>query len=563
MGLTSTSAWSVLQGHHATIKNVHMRDLFAQDADRADRFSLSVASLFLDYSKNLITKDTVKHLFALARQSNVEGWREHLFNGEKINHTEDRAVLHTALRLPENHPDIRPEVVQLRRRMQHFVAAIHAGNWKGYSSKRITHIINIGIGGSDLGPLLLNDALRPYTVYGMQVDFISNIDAYPLLRLLNNSDPETTLFIIASKSFITLETRTNAETARAWFLQKGGGVDDIKHHFIAVTNNVSAAVDFGIALENIFPMWDWVGGRYSVWSAIGLPLAISVGMEEFNKLLNGAWQMDQHFLQAPLEKNMPVVLALLGIWYINFFKATTLAVVPYDQRLQYLPDYLQQLDMESNGKHVNRKGQRVDYATGPIIWGTVGTNAQHAYFQSLHQGTCFVPVDFILTAYHPFSEHTHHESLLANCLAQSEALMQGKTSDELEHEIKSMSAEQRTRMAPYIAFEGNRPSNTLLLDELNPETLGMLIALYEHKVFVQGIIWEINSFDQWGVEYGKRLAERVAISLREQSAVALKEVKTSHIKEYQLSASSQGLIKQLKHIAIQKVKEKNEAERFS
>lgn len=547
--LRSTPAWSALLEHYKAVKDLPMRDLFAQDAARANRFSIREGSIFLDYSKNRITDETLNYLMAFARQADLEVWRERMFSGKKINHTEERAVLHTALRLPTDHPDVKPEVAEIRKKMQQLVTDIHTGNWRGYSGKAIKQIVNIGIGGSDLGPLLLSNALQPYLQPGMQVEFISNVDAYPLLQTLNGCDPEATLFIIASKSFITLETQRNAETVRQWFLQTGGNKKDIKRHFIAVTNNIGAAKNFGIASENIFPIWDWVGGRYSLWSAIGLPVALSIGMEHFDAILNGAWRMDQHFLNAPLESNMPVILALLGIWYINFFQADSLAVIPYDQRLQYLPDYLQQLDMESNGKQVNRRGERVDYATGPIVWGTVGTNAQHAYFQLLHQGTRLVPVDFILAARHPFSDPVHHQALAVNCLAQSEALMQGKRPLQLENEIKSLPAEC-AKLAPYFAFEGNRPSNILLLDELRPETLGMLIALYEHKVFVQGILWEINSFDQWGVEYGKRIAGRIEAYFHGQDSETTKNDKLDHHVENPLSASTKTLVSQLKEWGV-------------
>jgi glucose-6-phosphate isomerase len=509
--LVNSPAWRALVQHHADIKNQHMRTWFSDDPDRARHFAVAAAGLYLDYSKNRITAETIALLLDLARQAGVEQWRERMFAGEKINHTEERAVLHTALRdfaaqpLTLDGHDIRAEIRGERDKMRDFSAAVRDGVWRGYSGQSITDVVNIGIGGSDLGPKLACHALRPYAHPGIRVHFVANMDGCDLYDVLQQCRPETTLFIVSSKSFTTRETLGNALTARTWFLQQEGAQAGMHRHFVAVTANNAAATEFGIAADAQFKMWDWVGGRYSLWSAIGLPLAISIGMQRFEELLRGAQAMDRHFREAPLAENMPVILALLGVWYNNFFGYGSFAVLPYIQHLELLPAYLQQADMESNGKHVDRNGAAVDYQTGPILWGGIGSNAEHAFFQLLHQGTRPVPSDFILTrvSHSPYAEH--QRKLLAHGIAQMEALMYGKTAQ--------AAGQAPSRLAPYQSFEGNKPSNAIVMEKLTPATLGALLALYEHKIFVQGIVWNMNSYDQWGVEYGKQMASRVLQAL--------------------------------------------------
>lgn len=513
--LRQSPPWEKLEIHYEEMKHLHMRDLFQKDPNRFARFSLESSNLLLDYSKNRITEETISLLVRLARQADVKGWTEKMFTGEKINVTENRAVLHVALRNRSDRPiyvdgkDVMPEVNGVLKHMAEFCSAVRGGQWKGYTGRTMTEIVNIGIGGSDLGPVMATEALKPYGRPDLRAHFVSNVDGTHLAETLKGLDPETTLFIIASKTFTTQETLTNAHSARDWLLQKAGDKRAIAKHFVALSTNAQAVSQFGIDTENMFTFWDWVGGRYSLWSAIGLSIALYIGMENFEAMLSGAHSMDEHFRTSPLERNMPVILALLGIWYNNFFGAQTHAILPYDQYLHRFPAYFQQGDMESNGKRVDRRGKVVDYSTAPIVWGEPGTNGQHAFYQLIHQGTKLVPADFLapMNSQNPLGKH--HEILLSNCFAQTEALMKGKTEEEARAEILAtgMDSEVAESLLPHKVFEGNRPTNTILFEKLDPKTLGALIALYEHKVFVQGIIWRINSFDQWGVELGKQLAK--------------------------------------------------------
>jgi len=515
--LTQSAAWAALTAHRAAMDGVHMRDLFAQDAARFDRFSLEAAGLLFDYSKNRITDETVRLLLDLARQQDVEGWRDRMFGGERINFTEDRAVLHTALRNRSNRPvpvdgkDVMPDVNGVLKRMGRFVQAVREGAWTGYTGQQITDVVNIGIGGSDLGPVMVTEALTPYLHPEIGVHFVSNVDGTHIMETLEWLDPETTLFVIASKTFTTQETLTNAHTARRWFLESAGDEAHIARHFVAVSTNEAEVRKFGIDPENMFGFWDWVGGRYSLWSAIGLPIALGIGMDHFEELLTGAHAMDEHFRTAPLEGNMPVLMAMLGVWYRNFWNASSYAVLPYDQYMHRFPAYLQQLDMESNGKSVDRQGNPVDYATGPVLFGEPGTNGQHAFYQLIHQGTEVIPCDFLAPTMTHNPVGDHHRILLSNLFAQPEALMRGKTADEVREEMtkKGVPAADVEALVPHRVFAGNKPTNTILFRKLDPHTLGALIALYEHKVFVQGVVWNINSFDQWGVELGKQLASKI------------------------------------------------------
>ena len=524
-----------------------MRDLFDVDQTRAEKFSLRLGNLLLDYSKNRITNETLELLVTLARETSVEQMRDQMFTGEMINLTEKRAVLHTALRNRSNQAvladgsDVMPAVNAVLAQMREFSDAVRNGKWLGFSGERITDVVNIGIGGSDLGPLMVCEALKSYRHPDLRLHFVSNVDGTQISETLKVLRPESTLIVIASKTFTTQETLTNAHTARAWFMQQVGDESAIARHFVAVSTNSNQVADFGIDTANMFEFWDWVGGRYSLWSAIGLPIAIAIGMDRFEELLSGAHDMDQHFQQAPLEQNMPVLLALIGIWYHNFFGAASYAVEPYDQYLHRFPAYLQQLDMESNGKSVSRDGDPIDdYTTGPVLWGEPGTNGQHAFFQLLHQGSGMVPVDFLL----PIQSHNpvgkHHRLLMANCFAQSEALMRGKTESEarIELEDQGLSEQELERLLPHKLFAGNRPSNTLLFQQLDPHTLGMLIALYEHKVFVQGIIWNINSFDQWGVELGKQLASTIAAELQNDTETTSHDSSTNALTNYSKKLSN-------------------------
>lgn len=519
--LTQHPSWKSLCDHQEVISSLHMRDLFEADPERFNKFSLQLDDLLLDYSKNRITEETLSLLFQLARDANVEDWRDRMFSGEKINITENRAVLHTALRNRSNTPvyvdghDVMPDVNAVLAQMRQFSDKVRNGEWTGYTGKRITDIVNIGIGGSDLGPVMVCDALEPYASPDLNVHFVSNIDGAHLMRALEKCNAETTLFIIASKTFTTQETMTNAHSARTWFLASAKSEAHIAKHFVALSTNAKAVSDFGISEDHMFAFWDWVGGRYSLWSAIGLSIALYVGMDHFEELLAGAHEMDNHFKTAPLEENMPVIMAVLGIWYNNFFHADTHAILPYDQSLSRFAAYLQQADMESNGKFVSRGGTRVPYKTGPIIWGEAGTNGQHAFYQLIHQGTPIVPADFLMPVHSHHEIGTngndHHKILMANFFAQTQALMLGKTKEEarVELEAQGMSGEALEKLLPHKVFEGDRPTTSILFDKLTPHTLGKLIALYEHKIFVQGMIWDINSYDQWGVEYGKQIASQI------------------------------------------------------
>jgi glucose-6-phosphate isomerase len=516
------------------MERVHMRSLFEADPGRAVTFSLRLDDLLFDYSRNRITGETLRLLIALAEQARVREWTERMFCGEKINVTEDRPVLHTALRAPAGRPvfvdgrDVLPDVRDVLSRMRSISGRIRTGEWRGHTGKRMEHVVNIGIGGSDLGPAMATEALSPYRHEGLSLHFVSNVDATHLVETLRPLSPETTLFTVASKTFTTEETMTNARSAREWFLQGLGSDADVSRHFVALSANVRAAAEFGIAAENVFEFWDWVGGRYSLWSAIGLPIAIAAGMERFDEMLAGGRDVDEHFRTAPLGKNIPVVMALLGIWYHNFFGAETHAILPYDQYLRRFPAYLQQADMESNGKSVDRNGARItDYTTGPVIWGEPGTNGQHAFYQLIHQGTRLVPADFLAPAqsHNPLGEH--HAMLLSNFLAQTEALMRGRTAEEARKELEDsdVDAAAITRLLEHKVFRGNVPTNSIVFRKLTPRTLGRLIALYEHKIFVQGIIWNINSFDQWGVELGKKLARAIQPELAAGGSAGSHEVR--------------------------------------
>lgn len=517
-----------------------MRELFAADPQRFTKHSLAVDDILLDYSKNRITEETLPLLFALARQADLKSWVERMFSGDKINVTEQRAVLHVALRNRSNRPvrvdgvDVMPEVNRVLAQMKTFAESVRNGTWKGYTGKPITDIVNIGIGGSDLGPVMVCEALRPYAKLGLRAHFVSNVDGTHIAETLKPLNPETTLFIIASKTFTTQETLTNAHTAREWFLKTARDETAVAKHFVAVSTNAKAVAQFGIDTRNMFEFWDWVGGRYSLWSAIGLPIALYIGMGNFEALLAGAHEMDEHFRSAPFEKNMPVILALLGIWYGNFFGAQTHAILPYDQYLHRFPAYFQQGDMESNGKSVTRDGERVDYATGPVIWGEPGTNGQHAFYQLLHQGTPLVPADFIapVATHNPIGDH--HSILLSNFFAQPEALMKGKTEHEARAELvqAGMSGAALEKLLPHKVFSGNKPSNSIMLKKITPQSLGALIALYEHKIFVQGVIWNINSYDQWGVELGKQLAQKILPELDATAQVTSHDSSTNGLINY-------------------------------
>jgi glucose-6-phosphate isomerase len=538
--LTLSTAWQALSAHYASIEPLHMRELFAADPSRFDNLSLKLGSLLLDYSKNRITEQTRKLLIDLAIQAGLPASIERQFNGEKINNTEQRAVLHTALRNRSDRPvlfngvDVMPDVRRVLSLMRAFSDKVRSGAHTGYTGRVITDIVNIGIGGSDLGPLMVCEALKCYASPALRAHFVSNVDASQLVETLKKLNAETTLFIVSSKTFTTQETLTNARSARAWLVEKLASEDAVASHFAAVSTNLSATAAFGINPDNVFEFWDWVGGRYSLWSAIGLPIALFIGMDRFEELLSGAHEMDEHFRTAPFEENMPVLMGMLGIWYGNFFASSSNAVLPYDQYLHRFAAYLQQLDMESNGKGVDRDGQAVDYDTGMAVWGEAGTNGQHAFYQLIHQGTRMIPADFLapLHSQNPLGEH--HAILLANCFAQTEALMIGKTSDEARAELvaQGLSGAELEALLPHKVFAGNKPTNTLLFDRLDPHTLGMLIALYEQKVFVQGIVWNINSFDQWGVELGKQLASKILPELKDGKIGAQHDESTRHLIEY-------------------------------
>ena len=514
--LTETKEWKALASHYESIKEEHMRDMFTADPDRFGKFSIEIGDLLVDYSKHRINSETMRLLFALAQASGVKEAAEAMFAGKKINWTEDRAVLHSALRnttgkaVYVDGADVMPEIKTVLEKMKKFSNRVRSGEWLGFTGKKIRHVVNIGIGGSDLGPVMITEALKHYAD-GPEVRFVSNVDGSDFVEKTKNIDPEETLFIVASKTFTTQETMTNALTAREWLLKKLNKKEAVASHFVALSTNKGAVESFGIDSANMFEFWDWVGGRYSSWSAIGLSIAISTGYENFIELLEGACALDQHFAKTPLEQNVPVIMALLGIWYNNFFGAESMAILPYDQYLHRFAAYFQQGDMESNGKYVDREGKKVNYQTGPIIWGEPGTNGQHAFYQLIHQGTKLIPADFIgfIKTHNPVGDH--HLKLMANFFAQTEALMQGKTAEEVKADLakEKISGEKAAMLLPHKVFEGNRPTTSILIKKLTPYNLGMLTALYEMKIFVQGVIWRINSFDQWGVELGKVLAKRI------------------------------------------------------
>ena len=527
VALTKTAGWRALLRHREEMEGVEMRELFASDGGRFHAFSLSLDDLLFDYSKNRVTEKTMSLLYDLAREAGVEEWRDRMFAGDKINFTEGRAVLHIALRNRANRPipvegtDVMPLVNGVLAKMRAFTESVREGAWKGATGKTITDIVNIGIGGSDLGPVMVTEALRPYWREGLAAHFVSNVDGTHIAQTLRRIEPESTLFIVASKTFTTQETLTNAHTARTW-LVKALGEEAVARHFVALSTNAAKVSEFGIDTANMFEFWDWVGGRYSLWSAIGLSIATVIGMDAFEDMLAGGHDADEHFRTSKLHENIPVVMALLGLWYHSFFGAHSHAVLPYDQHLHRFAAYFQQGDMESNGKSVDRDGLAItDYSTGPIIWGEPGTNGQHAFYQLIHQGTRLVPADFIAPAMSQNPLGDHHLKLLSNFLAQTEALMLGRSEEEVRLELGAAGLEPKEidRLAPHKVFAGNRPTNSLLFRRLTPRTLGRLIALYEHKIFVQGIIWRINSFDQWGVELGKQLASRILPELAHGTAV--------------------------------------------
>ncbi len=538
----TTPAWAALQKHAGEIKGLHIKDLFHNDPNRFNTLSIQWEDIFFDYSKNRITGTTLQLLFQLARECKLEEAIEAAFRGEAINETEGRSVLHTALRNFSKAPvyaqgkDVMPDVKKVLRKMKRFSEAVHSGKFRGYTGKKIKYIVNIGIGGSDLGPLMVTEALKPYWVEGVETYFVSNVDGTHIAETLKKVKPEQTLFLIASKTFTTQETMTNAHTAREWFLKKAKKEKHIASHFAALSTNEKEVVQFGIDKNNMFEFWDWVGGRYSVWSAIGLSVALTIGYKNFEYLLKGAYSADTHFRKTSFDKNVPVLMALLGAWYTDFFGSQTEAILPYDQYLHRFAAYFQQGNMESNGKSTDRNGKPVSYATGPVIWGEPGTNGQHAFYQLIHQGTLLIPCDFIVPAqsHNPIGDH--HQKLLSNFFAQTEALMKGKTDEEARAELakNGLSEEAIEKLAPFKVFAGNKPTNSFLIKKITPYTLGQLTALYEHKIFVQGVIWNIYSFDQWGVELGKQLANSILPELQGNAPV------TSH------DSSTNGLINKWK-----------------
>jgi glucose-6-phosphate isomerase len=512
---TRTQSWKKLEAHAVNMKQVHMRELFSQDPNRFDSFSQTDGDLLFDYSKNIITAETLSLLNELAGECGLKDAIKSMFEGEKINRTENRAVLHTALRnfsgaaVFTDGEDVMPKVKAVLAQMKTLCGKIHGGEWKGYTGKPIKQIVNIGIGGSDLGPVMVTEALKPYWIDGMQVHFVSNVDGTHIAECLKVISADETLFLVASKTFTTQETMTNAHTARDWFIQQSGDAAHVAKHFVALSTNEKAVVAFGIDKENMFEFWDWVGGRYSLWSAIGLSIALTIGFEHFEALLKGAHQMDEHFRNNAFEENIPVKMAMIGLWYVNFFGVQTEAILPYDQYMHRFAAYFQQGNMESNGKRVDRNRETLDYASGPVIWGEPGTNGQHAFYQLIHQGTVMIPCDFIAPAVSHNPVGDHHLKLMTNFFAQTEALMNGKTAEEAAAELQQLSEEERNNLVPFKVFEGNKPTNSFLVKKINPFELGKLIAAYEHKIFVQGVIWNIYSFDQWGVELGKQLANKI------------------------------------------------------
>ncbi|KAJ3207264.1 hypothetical protein HDU83_002995 [Entophlyctis luteolus] len=548
--VTTTPEWQALAAHYAAVgSSLRMTDLFAADPARFGVFSASFKgtganTLLLDYSKNIVTKDTLALLLALARARGVEQWRDKMFNGAKINTTENRAVLHVALRNRSNRPilvdgkDVMPDVNRVLAQIKETATAIRSGSWTGYTGKEITDVVNIGIGGSDLGPVMVTEALKPYAKDGLRVHFVSNVDGTHMAETLKRLDPETSLFIVASKTFTTIETITNANSAKSWFLAKAGDVAHVAKHFVALSTNTKAVTAFGIAEANMFEFWDWVGGRYSLWSAIGLSIAIYIGFDNFAELLQGGHDMDNHFVDTPLEQNLPALLGVIGVWYNDFFGAQTQAILPYDQYLHRFPAYFQQGDMESNGKSTTRDGVPIhNYQTGPIIWGEAGTNGQHAFYQLIHQGTKLIPCDFLAPVHsqNPISNNLHHEILLSNFFAQTEALMKGKSAEVVRAELLKTGAAEGPELDVLVqqkVFRGNKPTNSIFYNKLTPYTLGTLIALYEHKIFTQGIIWGINSFDQWGVELGKQLATAILPELAGDAAVVSHDSSTNGLINY-------------------------------
>lgn len=537
---TETSSWSKLKSHYEKTKNVQLKDQFQEDPNRFEKFSITFRDMLVDYSKNRIDEKTMDLLFQLADEVKLDAAKEQMFGGEKINMTEDRAVLHVALRNRGGNPikfegkDVMPDINEVLDKIEKFTSKLHAGKLLGYTGKSINTIVNIGIGGSNLGPYMVTEALKPFVKSDFTFHFVSNIDSSDLASVLKVVDPETTLFVISSKTFTTLETMTNARSAKEWFLGSAKDQKFVKNHFIAISTNTSAVAEFGIDTENMFQFWDWVGGRYSLWSAIGMSIACAIGYDNFVKLHEGASAMDQHFLKNRSSENIPVILALLGVWYNNFYDAESQAILPYDQNLHSFSAYFQQGDMESNGKSVDRNGKKVDYQTGPIIWGEPGTDGQHAFYQLIHQGTKLIPCDFLAAAVSQNPLGDHHEKLIANFFAQPEALMMGKSREDVieEFEAKGTAEKDYKPLVPFKVFDGNRPSNSILYRTLDPQTLGALIALYEHKIFVQGIIWNIFSFDQWGVELGKQLANKILPELAGDEPISSHDSSTNAMINY-------------------------------
>ncbi len=537
MTITASAAWAALDTHRGAIAKTHLRDLFAANPKRVESLSLSFGGMFYDFSKQRMTAETLALLVSLAKEALVPEWRERMFSGEKINISEGRSVLHTALRrsvgpFPGKQFDVMPEVIETRRRMAEFAERLRSGKHLGHKGMPIRDVVNIGIGGSDLGPKMMNQALRSMSHPALNVHYVSNLDGAQLAPLLQTLDPRTTLFIVVSKTFTTQETMFNANTARDWLRANLGDELVVENHFAAVSSKPERAVEFGVPGNLVFPIWDWVGGRYSLWSAVGLALMVAIGPHAFDEMLRGAERMDEHFRSAPFEQNLPVVMALIGIWNTNFLGASTLSMLPYNESLKYFPSFLQQLEMESNGKTVTADGKPLDYETCPIVWGELGNNGQHAFFQLLHQGGRLIPCDFIASARSDYPLPGHQEALLSNCFAQSAALAFGRDEDEVRAnmEKEGVSPQQIADLLPHRVFAGNQPSSTLMLGSLTPETMGALVALYEHKVFVQGAIWGINSFDQWGVELGKAVASRILPAIHDESLAK------------SLDASTQGLI---------------------
>jgi len=532
---TKTDHWKKLTAHFEKMKNVHMKDLFAQDPERFKKLSLKFNDILVDYSKNRITEETLSLLLGLTEEADVKDSIDKMFSGDKINETENRAVLHIALRNRDNRPitvdgeDVMPKVNAVLEKIKGFSNRLISGEWTGYTGKKMTDIVNIGIGGSDLGPVMVTEALRPYAKEGLAAHFVSNVDGTHIVETLKKLDPETTLFMIASKTFTTQETMTNAFTAREWFLKHAKDQAHVARHFVAISTNAEKVQAFGIDTENMFEFWDWVGGRYSLWSAIGLSIACHIGFENFEALLQGGHEMDMYFKDTPFDKNIPVILALIGLWYGNFFGAQTEVMLPYDQYMHRFPAYFQQGNMESNGKSVDRDGERISHQSGPIVWGEPGTNGQHSFYQLIHQGTKVIPADFLAPAisHNPIGEH--HNILLSNFFAQTEALLNGKTREQVVEELKDegKSDAEIQKLWPYKLFEGNRPTNSVLFKKLTPKTLGNLIAMYEHKIFVQGVIWNIFSFDQWGVELGKQLARKIQPELADDKPVDTHDASTN------------------------------------